>query len=127
MEKALYSLLNTLAPDKVYALRARQGAVAPFIVFQGTNIDEWRSINGPSGIAQSTMQIDCYDREYYDAKALAEQVRNLIDGFSDTVTFEGVATRFGGISHQSGFDVLDETDDPPLFRSSASYLITYDQ
>lgn len=127
MEKALFSLLDAVLEGKVFAMRAPQNLAPPFIVFQSTNTAEWRSLNGPSGIAQTTIQIDCYDEKYYDAKELAEQVRNALDGFSGDVVYASETTSFGGISFDSGFDVLDETDDPTLFRSSASYLVTHDQ
>ena len=69
-ESGLYTLIEAVAP--VFALRAPANQDAPFIIYQRVDGVRWRDINGPSGVAQATMQIDVYDLEYFDAKAKAK-------------------------------------------------------
>lgn len=130
MEKAIHELLKTFANGRVYALRAPQNATTPFIVFQRISSDRWRSINGPSGVGQATMQIDCYATTIYAAKQLAVDIEEALDGYSGNVTISDDSPPdvvvIGGISLQDDVDLLDDTDEPFLYRNSANYLVTYD-
>lgn len=121
-EKGIYTLLSGLAGGRVYALRAPDKAPAPFIIFQRTDSDRWDSMNEASGVVQATIQIDVYAGEFYEAKNLAGSVEMILNKYRGTV--EGI--RIAGISLQNDIDLLD-TDEPVLFRNSASYLITYYQ
>ena len=130
-ERAIYELLKGFAESRVYALQAKQNTAVPFIVFQRTDSQRWRSMNNPSGMAQAYIQIDCYGKDYYEAKELAAAVETALDGYRGTV-YHGNAspqdfTRIGGISLQSDLDLLDQTDEPLLFRNTATYLVTYEQ
>ena len=127
MERALFELLSDFAGGRIYALRAPQNVVTPFVVFQRVESDRWRSINGPSGMAQATMQIDVYDDDYYGAKDLAAQIEDTLDGYRGTVSYTGGSTRIGGISLESDSDLLDQSEEPALFRNSARYLVTFEQ
>lgn len=131
IEKGLFELLKTLAGGKVYAMRAEQGATGPFVIFQNTDSGRWRSINNPSGIAQAQFRIDAYAQEFYEAKALAGQIEAALDGYRGTVYYEGDSPQdsifIAGISLQTESDILDETENPLLFRNTALYLVTYHQ
>lgn len=131
-DKAIYELLKTYASGRVYAMLAPQNATAPFIVFQEIDSERWRSINGPSGVAQATFQIDVYDDSIYDAKTLAAQIEETLDGFSGNVDMAGSDSpsnilNIGGISLQNAVDLIDQTEEPLLYRRSATYLVTYHQ
>lgn len=127
VEKALYELLKTHAVNRVYALRAPQDALSPYIVFQRTDSDRWRSINNPSGIAQAYIQVDAYAGSYYAAKELEALIETTLDGFRGDVQTGGDTIKIAGISLQNDLDLLDQTDSPLLFRNSASYKVTYHQ
>lgn len=131
-EKALFELLKTLVSDeKVYALRAPDNIAPPFIIYQRIDTDRWRDINGPSGVAQAIMQIDCYGNNYYESKDLAATVETALDGYSGTVYYGSNSPQdfieFGGISLQNNSDLLDQEENPVIFRDTASYLVTYNQ
>lgn len=131
-EKALFELLKSLVTDeKVYALRAPDNIAPPFIIFQRVDTERWRDINGPSGVAQASIQIDCYASEYYETKDLAATVETALDGFSGTLYYGDDSPQdfieFGGISLQSNSDLLDQEEQDNIFRDTASYLITYNQ
>lgn len=123
VEPAIYELLKNLAGGAVYALRAPQGSKDPFVIFQRINSERWRSINNPSGIAQAHIQIDAYAGSYYEAKTLAASVEEILDGYKGTVS----SVRIAGISLQDDHDTFDQTDEPFLFRVSATYFVTYQQ
>ncbi len=129
MEKALFELIKTYASGRIYALRAPQNVTAPFVVFQRIDSDRWRSLTGPSGVAQATVQIDCYAETYYAAKELSEQIEQTLDGYQGIVYFGSDSpldsVYIGGISLQNDSDIIDQTDEPLLYRNTANYLVTY--
>jgi hypothetical protein len=130
LEKAIYEILKNKAGGRVYALRAPQNATTPFIVYQRVSSERWRSINNPSGIGQATIQIDCYGSTIYSAKELAVDIENLLDGYSGNVTITGSSPQdvvvVGGVTLQNDVDIIDDTDEPMLYRNIARYLFTYE-
>lgn len=133
MERALYQKLTAITEvsNRIYALRAPQNVTAPFIVYQRVSSDRWRSINGPSRMVQATMQIDVYAQKFSEVKDLALAVEQLLDGFRGEVAYGSDSPqdtlRFAGISLVNDVDILDQTDEPLLYRVSADYLVTYEQ
>lgn len=131
-ERGIYELLKTLAGGQVYAMRAPQNAVPPFIVFQRINTEKLgRHLQGGAHLSQASMQVDVYANDYYTAKDLSADVETILDGFAGTV-YHGSASPqefvvISGIALQNDIDLLDETDEPILNRNSASYLVTYQQ
>lgn len=136
VEKAIFELLKDHVPavsgiKQVFALRAPDNSKGPFIIFQRTDGGRWRHINGPSGMAQVSTQIDVYSPGYYSAKGIAAAVEDTLDGFKGIV-YHGADSpqefvRIAGISLENETELLDETDQPLLYRHSASYLVTYEQ
>lgn len=130
-EPAIYELLNGLASGNVYFMRAPQNSTGPFIIIQRTDSERWRAINGPSGVAQAFIQIDAYASEYIAAKELGAQIESILDGYAGTVYHGNNSPQdfveIGGITLQNDTDIFDQTDEPFLFRSSADYLVTFNQ
>lgn len=117
--------------EPIYALRAPDNAKGTFIIFQRVDSQRWRSINNPSGIAQAQLLIDVYAEDYYIAKTLAGKIENALDGYSGTV-YHGENSpqdfvEIGGITLQNDIDILDQEDEPVLYRNSARYNVTYNQ
>lgn len=132
VERGIYELLKTKASGRVYFLRAPQNSTAPFIILQRASGNrDFRSINNPPGIAQVVIQIDVYAEEYYEAKTLGAEIETLLDGYRDTVYYGDDSpqdsVRIAGISFQGEGDLLDQTDQPFLYRHTADYLVTYEQ
>ena len=131
-EPAIIELLKTLAGGNVLLMRAPDDQDPPFIIIQRIDGRRWRSLNNPSGIAQATIQIDAYTARYHDTKKLGADIEAILDGFAGQV-YHGSAipqtdfVKINGISLQRDVDILDQTDDPLLYRSSATYLVTYEQ
>jgi hypothetical protein len=127
----IYELINGLAGGRVYHLIAKQNETSPFIIIQTTSSERWRSINEPEGIAQASVQIDCYATTFLAAKQLSGQVEAILDGYRGTVSYGSYSpqdtVRIGGVSLQNELDILDQTDEPRLFRNISTYLVTYQQ
>lgn len=128
-EPAIYELLKGFCDGRVYHMRAPQNVEAPFIVYQEVDSQRTRHINGPDGIAQSTIQVDVYSEDSYEIKDIAMAAEQILDGFMGEVQYGNDSPRqvlhVNGISRQSGSSILDTTEEPTLSRSMASYLVTY--
>jgi hypothetical protein len=129
MEDAIYTLLSGFASGRVYALRAPQNSPTPFIVYQRIGSERWRSINNPSGIGQAVIQIDAYADTFADSKNLAAQIESALDGFRGLVYYGSNSPQdvvnIGGITLSGDNDLLDQTEEPFLYRNTANYLVTY--
>lgn len=131
VEKAIYELLKGLAGGRVYALRAAQNAPAPFVVYQRIDGERWRSLDGPSGVAQAMVQVDAYAGEYYEAKELAHAAEAILDGYRGEAAYGAGPTAdtvmIESITLQDESDLLDQTAEPVLARVRTSYFVIYQQ
>lgn len=138
VEPALQELLKDVLPNfkgkpPIFFLRAPNNIKeAPFIVLSRSDGGErFRSINGPSGLAQVVFRIDVYDVGYYSCRANADKVETALDGFRGIVYHGDDSprdfTRIAGISLETETELVDETDDPVLYRQSVTYRVTFEQ
>lgn len=130
-EPAIIEILDPILKDKVYLLRAPDQAQGPYIIVQRVDSERWKTVKKPTGMAQASIQIDTYAREYYEAKDLGALVEAKLDGFSGVVYYGEDSprdfVRIGGASLMNDIDLLDQTDNPELFRNSMTFLVTYQQ
>lgn len=131
VDSALHELLKGLAGGNVYLLVAKQDDARPFIIIQTVSSERWRDINQQSGMAQATIQIDCYADTFLAAKQLSGQVEAILADYRGTVSYGSYSpqstVRIAGASLQNEFDTIDQTDNPRLFRNLSTYLVTYQQ
>ena len=80
MEILLTDLLASLAGGKRYWLIAPQGTKPPYAVMQRITGFRDRHFQGPSGLVESRVQIDCYDKTYAGAASMARSVNALLSG-----------------------------------------------
>lgn len=129
VEKAFYALLSQeaaisgLVGSHIYPLRAPEDIVAPFIVYQKISGIRWRSLGGPSGMAQTRIQIDAYAASYAGAKTLAESIRIALDGYRGTV----LGVRIGAVTLENDQDLLEEDIDPVLHRVTMDFMVTHEE
>jgi hypothetical protein len=87
MEEAFRTiLLNTSAINEVVGNRisfnsAMQGAALPYIVLHVIDDQEDHTYQGPDGLSQGRVQVDCYGATYGQAKTLSRSVRGVLDGY----------------------------------------------
>lgn len=139
MEKALWQLIAAIpgldigagADARIYHTIAPQNAQDPYVIIQRVDSSRVRSINGPSGMVQATVQVDVYGQSRYAVKDRALLIESALDGYMGQVSITGTSPmlvcKFAGISCQNDVDLFDETDEPQLHRVSSDYLVTYEQ
>lgn len=72
-------------------VKLKQGTAFPALTCQKISGPRVASKDGPAGLAHPRMQVSCWAKSYADAKAVAEQVRLALEGFS------GIMGGAGGI------------------------------
>ena len=129
IDQAIVELLKNVLPGggDVYGGIAPANQRSPFITFQRVFGTKIRAINGPSGLAQATYQIDVYSDDYAESRSLAKAVRIILDGFSGTVTIGADSIRIGGCSMTNERDFTEDKPNPKLYRASVDYLFTFDE
>ena len=85
LEKGLYSLLagQTTAESRVYP-RLPEQATFPAIRYQRVNTVRNHALDSAVGVTEATLQVDCMAKTYSQAKALADEVRVILHGYSGT-------------------------------------------
>lgn len=127
IDQGVKELLDPVVSEAVFARIVPQNQRAPFITFQRVTGNKIRDINGPSGLAQTSFQVDVYADAYLECKQLADAVRLILDGYRGTVTIGADSVRIAGVSFQAERDFIDDGVDPKLYRSSVDYLFMYDE
>lgn len=129
IDQAIVELLKAVIPGggDVYGGIAPPSQRAPYITFQRVFGEKIRAINGPSGLAQTTYQIDAYSADYAESRSLAKAIRIILDGFRGTVTIGADSVRIGGCSMTGERDFTEDKPNPKLYRASVDYLFTFDE
>jgi len=92
-EECVYALLaastavGALAADRIYPQVApQQTATLPYMTYNRIDGIHMHNMSGPSGLVNVRMQIDYYASTYSGASALADAARNVLDGYTGSVT-----------------------------------------
>jgi hypothetical protein len=80
IETGLVSMLSSVAGGRVFP-RVTQNTEFPAIRYQRITTTRTLAIDGPVGVTEATIQVDCMARTYADAKATADEVRGLLHGY----------------------------------------------
>lgn len=135
-EKAVYEIIKDLAvvaaENQVYVGRAPQGVTGDFIVMNNTDSARMRELTAATGMAQATVQIDCYSESPFGAKDLAAAVEGALDSYVGVVSYGDESPqesiRLAGANLQNMFDVVEPQERTPfLYRTTSIYLVTYEQ
>lgn len=138
IQPAIQELLKSVLPNfnskpAVFFLRApnniKNAAFMVLSIVEGG--ERFRAINNPSGLAQVVLRVDLYDVGYYSVQGHANAVETILDGYRGIV-YHGndspqAFTRIAGISLETETELVDETDDPVLYRKSMTYRVTFEQ
>jgi len=77
IERTLYDLLrqdagvSATVADRIYPVRLPDEVILPAIVYLKASCIRYASHGGPSKLASSRFQLDCYSADYLEAKQLA--------------------------------------------------------
>lgn len=80
MEALLTDLLASLAGGKRFWLRVPQGIKPPYAVMQRITGIRDNHFQGASGLVESRVQIDVYDKTYAGVAAMARSVVSILSG-----------------------------------------------
>lgn len=96
-----------------------QGSPFPGLVLNTIGDAEGVNIDGPDGISQGRVQVDCYASSYGGAKLLSRAVRRVLSGHAGGA-IQGVFHAGSRDSREGG---TNEADRP--FRVSLDFTVTY--
>lgn len=74
--------VTDLIGDRIYAMRAPHTAPLPHISYQRIATTRPGSLRGPAGLADPRIQVDSWADTNATAKAIADQVRRALDGYT---------------------------------------------
>lgn len=75
------SAVNTLVSGRIYPRRLPQNPTLPAITYQQVSAVRVRDLTGPAGKSRHRISINCWASTTAGAHALAQAVRQSIDGF----------------------------------------------
>lgn len=104
-----------------------QGQPTPAIVYNRVSGSADYTLQGPSGLATATMQVDCWAADPDTASTLARLVRAKLDGFAGDVAFgsespQAVATILGVFVDAIADEYEKDTD---LYRERVDYRFVW--
>lgn len=112
---------------RIYPIKLPQGQVQPSIVFMRVSGLGDHHMQGPSGLARSRIQIDCWAQSAQTAVELANLVKERIDGFRGSMEWDddspGNAVVVQGIFFESEREDYD--DAVKLYRVSRDFFVWY--
>lgn len=114
------TLVRSQGVTRVNWVTAPQGVARPNIVLQRISGVRDTPMDGPSGLIETLVQVDCYGLTYASAKGVARAVEAVLSGYSGTSDAE----YFGGIflvNERDGYE--DEASPDKLFRVSMDFRI----
>lgn len=121
MEMDLRSLLQSAAPvtglvaeSSINWIEQPQGALVPYIGLQLVSDSEGSTMQGPDGLRQSRVQVDCYAASYAGAARIAEAVKSVLHGHR--------GGGFRGVFFDGARSFREADEATSLHRISADYL-----
>lgn len=108
------------AVQRLYWMQAPQSVAKPYGTLQGISGLRDTPMDGPSGLVESRVQIDCYGLTYNSAKTLARAIEAAISG----AAFSQGTTYFQGCFVDAERDGYESDASPDkLFRVSLDFII----
>lgn len=129
IEEALYSRLQAvngvtnLVSTRVYANAVPQNVTYPCVSYQHIASPRDYAMGGQTGLVDARVQVNSWAESYSGVKAVAEQIRLALSGWSGTaksVTVD-VVWHYGD---QDIYDPMEQTA-TPVFGIATDYGITY--
>lgn len=104
---------------RMYPETLPQMPTLPAITYQV--VSEWRrpTMHGTDGLPRTRVQVDCWARTSLEARAIADAVREAVDGFSGLMGSPG--TEIGGLFAANTFSSYDP--EAKMYRVSRDYVV----
>jgi hypothetical protein len=114
---------------RVYPLRLPQGQLLPSVVYQRVSGQGVHHNQGPSVLTRPRLQIDCWAADPDAAAALADLVKERLDGFRGPMPFGAdsppATVTVQGIFFEDERDLFDA--DAQLYRVSRDYWVWFEE
>lgn len=111
--------VSSYVDSRVNYVAHPQGQPLPAIVLNVVSDAETYTLDGPNGVSEGRIQLDCYAHSYSEVKLLSREVRSLLSGYRGG-SFQGVfhvGTRDG---REGG---TNEADRP--YRVSMDFMVYF--
>lgn len=112
-----YSALTALVNDRIYPVKAPQGAETPYCLYAKAEDMRQYSHNGFSGLSKVVLVLSGLSSTYNSAIQVAQQLVDAMEGWPDEASDVSAAMK------QKEEDLYDE--DAGLYRVQVEYLIWY--
>lgn len=134
-EKALDWLLRAdagitaLVAGRIYPVATPQDAARPFLLYRRISSRHHQHLSGGSEVCIADIELACVADTYSEAVALADAVREVVDGYRGTAAYGATSTTINSIRLQSETDESFEIDgrDMPLFACNQTYTLAYEE
>jgi hypothetical protein len=130
IETALFSYLSTkpeitaLVNTRIYATIAPSSVTFPFITFKILSEASEHDMGGAVGLTRVLVQLDAWAYEVSERQAIAEALRNVLDGFKDLMGTEQLDVRNCFMENRTTFEEPDKHGkNLPVHRSSIDFSI----
>lgn len=101
-----------------------QGEALPRIVIHRISTERPSSTLGPVGLAQATVQVNCFDETYFGAKNVASAVRSALNGYEGTVeTIQILGCTFANQTDLQGSPTAGT--DSPIFGDAQDFTVSW--
>lgn len=121
--------IAAIVGTRVYPSRMPQGEVRTSIVYTRVSEVGDHHLSGPSGLTRTRVQIDSWAQTIDAAVALADAVKECLDGFRGSVQWDenspGNAVTVQGVFFDGSRDLYDDAS--KLNRVSQDYIIAYEE
>lgn len=117
MEEVLTGLLSTVASGKRHWGRAPAGTAAPYVVMNRIDGIPDYTMQGPSRLVSTRVQVDVYAATYTAARILGRQVATILSGYKNG-SIQGVF-----LDGQRDLPAEDAGAVAVLFRVSLDFII----
>ncbi|MDQ7019615.1 MAG: DUF3168 domain-containing protein [Robiginitomaculum sp.] len=111
----------TALSDRIYPLQIPAGAAFPNAVVQRIATRRDATLGGPNGVARVRVQVDIFAKTQLQARALADAVRGLLDGFAGTQS--GVVVQDSLLENEH--DLFDEQTG--IYRTILEFQIRFEE
>lgn len=115
--------LSSLVDDRVHLGKRPQGFGLPAVVLHRISGAEGVTLDGPDGLGEARIQVDCWAGGWLAAKEVARAVKAAVSGLNATVG----DTKFQGVFVISERDDFDHAPPEQLHRSSLDLQVWHAQ
>lgn len=103
--------VNALVAGRIMAHPLEQAATLPAVTIQLISSNSSQHMGDASGLAESRVQINCYDDDDTDVTVLADGIFKALNRYSGTVSGQTVSHVFADDNAATGYDQPTTPDD----------------